>query len=149
MSTAFLFTFFQCLSFSHLYTRIHLIFISQPQSNLSTTTERKMRYLLQTLVINCKFVLIEYFPRNFMISFCVNMCTSYLNVFWYTDRLSTSYKYNVSVNNATLYFIYNKNSIFSGRHISTLLGHLQALWENRSKSYLYLNALWDPKCTEI
>ena len=27
-----------------------------------------------------------------------------------------------------------------------LLGHLQALWENRSKRYLYFNALWDPKC---
>ena len=25
-----------------------------------------------------------------------------------------------------------------------LLGHLQALWKNRSKSYLYFNALWDP-----
>jgi len=30
-----------------------------------------------------------------------------------------------------------------------LLGHLQALWENRSKSYLYFNALWDPKCLQI
>jgi len=30
-----------------------------------------------------------------------------------------------------------------------LLGHLQALWENRSKSYLYFNSLWDPKCLQI
>jgi len=30
-----------------------------------------------------------------------------------------------------------------------LLGHLQALWENRSKIYLYFNALWDPKCLQI
>ena len=30
-----------------------------------------------------------------------------------------------------------------------LLGHLQALWENRSKSYLYFNELWDPKCLQI
>ena len=30
-----------------------------------------------------------------------------------------------------------------------LLGHLQALWENRSKSYLFFNASWDPKCLEI
>ena len=30
-----------------------------------------------------------------------------------------------------------------------LLGHLQALWENRSKSYLYFNALWDPRCLQI
>ena len=26
-----------------------------------------------------------------------------------------------------------------------LLRHLQALWENRYKKYLYFNALWDPK----
>ena len=30
-----------------------------------------------------------------------------------------------------------------------LLGHLQALWENRSKSYLYFSALWDPKSVSI
>jgi len=29
-----------------------------------------------------------------------------------------------------------------------LLGHLQALWENRSNSFLYFNALWDPKCLQ-
>ena len=28
---------------------------------------------------------------------------------------------NVSVNNTTLYFIYNKNSILSGRHVSTFI----------------------------
>jgi len=31
------------------------------------------------------------------------------------------YKYNLSVNNTTLYFIYNKNSILSGRHVSTFI----------------------------
>ena len=30
-----------------------------------------------------------------------------------------------------------------------LLSELQALWENRSKSYLYFNALWDPKFLQI
>ena len=30
-----------------------------------------------------------------------------------------------------------------------LLGHLQAIWENRYKSYLYFNALWDPKCLQV
>jgi hypothetical protein len=75
-------------------------------------------------------------------------------------------KYNLSVNNTTLYFKYNKNSVLSGRHMSTfigsssgplrkqiqelstfqgdmfrpLLGHLQTLWENRSKIYLYFRA---------
>ena len=29
-----------------------------------------------------------------------------------------------------------------------LLGHLQALWKNISKSCLYFNALWDPKCLQ-
>ena len=30
-----------------------------------------------------------------------------------------------------------------------LFGHLQVLWENRSKSYLYFNASWDPICLRI
>jgi len=30
-----------------------------------------------------------------------------------------------------------------------LLGHLQALWENRSKNYIYFNALWGPKSLQI
>ena len=30
-----------------------------------------------------------------------------------------------------------------------LLGYLQALWENRSKNYLYFDALCDPKCLQI
>jgi len=30
-----------------------------------------------------------------------------------------------------------------------LLGHLQALWKNRSKSYIHFNALRDPKCLQI
>ena len=31
----------------------------------------------------------------------------------------TLYKYNVSVNNTTHYFIYNINTVLSGRHVST------------------------------
>ena len=34
---------------------------------------------------------------------------------------ANSYKHDVSVNNTTLYFIYNKNNILSGRHVSTLI----------------------------
>jgi len=30
-----------------------------------------------------------------------------------------------------------------------LLGHLQTLWENGSKSYLYFNALWYRKCLQF
>jgi len=30
-----------------------------------------------------------------------------------------------------------------------LLDDLQTIWESRSKSYLYFNALWDPKCLQI
>jgi len=44
---------------------------------------------------------------------------------WYarygTGGYVTSYKYNVSVNNTTLYFIYNKNTILSVRHVSTFI----------------------------
>jgi len=30
-----------------------------------------------------------------------------------------------------------------------LLVNFQALWENRSKRYLYFNVLWDSKCLKI
>jgi hypothetical protein len=36
-----------------------------------------------------------------------------------------------------------------GNMFRPLLGHLQVLWENSSKSYLCFNALWDPKCLQI
>ena len=35
--------------------------------------------------------------------------------------LVSTYKYNVSVNNPTLYLIYDKNSILSGRHVSAFI----------------------------
>jgi len=53
----------------------------------------------------------------------------------------------VSVNNTTIYFI--KNSILSGRHISTFIGSSSGPLRNRSKNYLYFNALRDPKCLQI
>jgi len=37
-------------------------------------------------------------------------------------RLHLADKYNVSLNNTTLYFIYGKNSVLSGRHVSTFIG---------------------------
>ena len=40
--------------------------------------------------------------------------------------------------------VYCQNDIFR-----PLLGHLQALWQNRAKSYLYFNVLWYPKCLQI
>jgi len=39
----------------------------------------------------------------------------------YEPNPRDEYKYNVSVNNTTVYFIYNKNSILSGRHVSTFI----------------------------
>ena len=36
-------------------------------------------------------------------------------------KQDTLNKYNVPVNTTTLYFIYNKNSILSGRHVSTFI----------------------------
>ena len=38
------------------------------------------------------------------------------------SRSVMTYKYNVSVNNTTLYFIYNKNSILSERYVATFIG---------------------------
>jgi hypothetical protein len=45
--------------------------------------------------------------------------------------------------------LYTIKIVCQGDMFRPLLGHLQALWENRSKSYLYFNALWDPKCLQI
>ena len=44
----------------------------------------------------------------------------------------------------TIKIVYCQGDMFQ-----PLLGHLQALWENRSKSYPYFNALWDPKYLQI
>ena len=59
------------------------------------------------------------------------------------------YKHNVSVNNTTLYFIYNKNSILSWRHVSTFIGSSSGPQEKQSKSYLYFNAVRIPQYIEI
>ena len=40
----------------------------------------------------------------------------------------------------------NKNSILSGRHVSTFIGSSSGPLRNRSKNYLYFNAMRDPKC---
>jgi len=55
----------------------------------------------------------------------------------------------MSVNNTTIYFIYNKNSILSGQHVSTLTGSSSAPLRKRSKNCLYFSALQDPKCLHI
>jgi len=56
------------------------------------------------------------------------------------------YKYNVSVNSTTLYFTVNKNSVLSGRHVSTFIRSSSGPLENRSKSYLFFNAFGIPQC---
>jgi len=45
----------------------------------------------------------------------------HLQVLWENRSKNYQDKYNVSVNNKTLYFIYNKNNILSGRHVSTFI----------------------------
>ena len=45
----------------------------------------------------------------------------FISAFKGLSKLS-SYKYNVSINNTTFYFIHNKYSILSGRHVSTYNG---------------------------
>jgi len=39
---------------------------------------------------------------------------------YFPSRSVITYKYNVSVDNTALYFIYNKNRVLSGRHVSTV-----------------------------
>jgi len=56
---------------------------------------------------------------------------------------------NMSVSNTTLYFIYNKNSIFSERHVSTFIRSSSGPLRKEIKSCLYFSALWDPKCLQI
>ena len=56
---------------------------------------------------------------------------------------------NVSVNNTTIYFIYNKNSILSGRHVSTFTVSSSGPLRNRSKNYLYFHEFWIPQCIEL
>jgi len=38
-----------------------------------------------------------------------------------------------------------KRTYCQGDMFRPLLGHLQVLWENRSKRHLYFNAIWDPR----
>ena len=52
----------------------------------------------------------------------------------YFETPSCSYKYNTSVNNTTLYLYTIKIVYYQGDMFRPLLGHLQALWENRSKN---------------
>jgi len=58
---------------------------------------------------------------------------------------------NTTCKSITQHFIlYGIQVIYcQGDMFRPLLGHLQSLWENRSKSYQYFNALWDPKCLQI
>ena len=57
--------------------------------------------------------------------------------------------YRLCYMNVKYIILYIKIVYYQGNMFRPLLGHLQALWENRSKSYLYFNALWDPKCLQI
>ena len=68
----------------------------------------------------------------------------YLYLHQHSVRISLCsffYSHNTSVNNTTLYFIYNKIVYLSGRHVSTLQGHLQALQEDRSKSCILFHCI--------
>jgi len=55
---------------------------------------------------------------------------------------------NTTCQSITQHFIlYTIKIVYcQGDMFQPLLRHLQAVWENRYKSYLYFNALWDPKC---
>ena len=86
----------------------------------------------------------------------------------FTTPIFMIYKYNVSIKNTALFFCFicNKISILSGRHVSTFIRscscHLRKQIQelstfqcivgsqifNRSKNYLYFDALRDPKCLQ-
>jgi hypothetical protein len=56
--------------------------------------------------------------------------------------------YNVSVNNAKIY-LYTKDSILSGRHVSTLTGSSSGPLRKTDPKLLCVNALWDHKCLHV
>jgi len=57
-----------------------------------------------------------------------------VHIWCFPSRSVITYKYNTSVNNTTLY-LYTINIVYSqGDMFRPLLGHLQALWEKRSKN---------------
>jgi len=55
---------------------------------------------------------------------------------------------NTTCQSITQHFIlYTIRIVYcQGDMFRPFLGHLQALWENKSKSFIYFNALWDRKC---
>ena len=58
---------------------------------------------------------------------------------------------NTTCQSITQHFIlYTIKIVYcQGDMFRPLSGHLQVPWEKRSKSYLYFNALWDPKWLHI
>ena len=64
----------------------------------------------------------------------------------FLSRRVITYKYNTPVNNTTLYLYAIQIVYCHGDMFQPILGHLQALWVNRSKNCLCFNALLDTKC---
>ena len=70
----------------------------------------------------------------------------------YSLYYNTGVQYNITTTYQSItqhFILYTiKIAYCQGDMFRPLLGHFQALWENRSKSYLYFNALWEPKCLQ-
>ena len=107
----------------------------------------------ETIYLFCKF---KENPPIFIL-FIFHSNFHFLNLFFSNSFCCKcrSWAINLHINTTcqsiTQHFtLYTINIVYcQGDMFQPLLGHLQALWENRSKSYLYFNALWDPKCLQI
>jgi len=65
---------------------------------------------------------------------------------WHTKHrvLIMTYKHNVSVNNTTLYFIYNKNNILSRRNVSTFIRSSSGPLGKQTRELSIFQCIWDP-----
>jgi len=66
----------------------------------------------------------------------------FFNIF--PSRSVITYKHNVSVNNTTLYFTHNKNSLLSGRHVSTFIRSSSGPLGKQIQDLSIFQWIWDP-----
>jgi len=141
-----------CLqTMSFMFPPWHVIWLPRRTGLSTTTTNPTVRKIAITVFSNCRSTRGDTpscWHRILSLVYRRTSCEQTGDNLGKIPKKDIQYKYNVSVNNTTLYFIYNKKVYCQGDMFRPLLGHLQALWENRSKRYLYPNALWDPKCLQ-
>jgi hypothetical protein len=77
-------------------------------------------------------------------SHTLTSCNLQLSGYKFVFHPEVLYKYNVSVNNAALYLIYNKNSVLSGLRVSTFIRSSSGPLGKQIQELCFI-ALWDPK----